>query len=139
MAAPARTPITDLPAGHEFPPTTFALSDEDVSRYLDAVGDANAVYRQHGLVPPLAVAASAIGALLDALELPADTLHTGQELEMHGGVAIGATLALRGRIAQRSERGGHVISVIEFEVRPDGVDAASLSGRTTVLVAGGAS
>jgi hypothetical protein len=134
MAAPARTLVTDLPKGHQFPTTTFSFTSDDLARYLDAVGDTNTVYVDRGLAPPLAVAARALGALLEVIELPAATLHTGQEVEAHEGVPLGATLSLSGRIAQRSERAGMVISIIEFDVTPEGSEHAAVSGRSTVMV-----
>lgn len=133
MAAPARL-LSDLPKGHEFPPATFILTAEDVIRYLDAVEDSNALYLERGLAPPLCVAASALGGLLELLELPPGTLHTGQEIEVRGGVPIGVSLTLTGRIAQRSERGGMVISALDFELTPQGANDPVLKGRTTVLV-----
>ena len=139
MAAGSRTLLTDLPKGHEFPVTTFLLSRDHVARYLDAVEDTNSVYLDRGLAPPLAVAALALGSLLEVIELPAGTLHTGQEVEARAGVPLDAALSLAGRIAQRSERAGMVISVIEFDVTPEGAAAPALAGRSTVLVAGAAS
>ena len=136
MAAPARSLLPDLPKGHEFPPTTFILSVEDVIRYVDAVEDGNTVYLERGMAPPLCVAASALGGLLELLELPPGTLHTGQEIEVQGGVPIGVELTLTGRIAQRSERGGMVITALDFELTPHGANEPALKGRTTVLVSG---
>ena len=133
MAAPVRALLFDLPKGYRFPETSFELTAEGVARYLEAVQDPSALYLERGLAPPLAVAARALGALLGMVELPAGTLHTGQELDGHAGVPIGAALTLTGRIAQRSERVGLIISVIEFEVTPAG-SAAAVAGRTTVLV-----
>jgi hypothetical protein len=130
MGSP-RALISALPKGHELPSTTFGLTRDDVRAYLDAVADANSVYVDTGLAPPLAVAARALGALLEVLELPDGTLHTGQEVEAHGGVPIDSELSLSGRIAQRSERAGMVICALEFAVQRDGTTA--LSGRTTVL------
>ena len=134
MAAPARPLLSELQKGHQFPATNVQLSADDIRAYLDAVEDANGVYLERGLAPPLAVAALALGALLELLELPAGTLHTGQEVEAHGGVPIGATLRLSGRIAQRSERAGLVISVLEFELTAGGSDAPAIVGRTTVAI-----
>jgi hypothetical protein len=136
MAAPARLLLSELPKGHEFPPATFILSAEDVIRYLDAVDDRNALYLERGLAPPLCVAASALGGLLELLELPPGTLHTGQEIEVLGGVPLEVPLTLTGRIAQRSERGGMVISALDFELTPQGANEPVLRGRTTVLVSG---
>jgi hypothetical protein len=136
MAA-ARTLISDLPKGHTFSPATFTLTGEDVSKYLDAVEDHNAIYRERGLAPPLAAAARGLGALLEALELAPGTLHTNQEIDVRGGVRIDALLTLSGRIAQRSERPGMVICAIEFELTHAGASSPALTGRTTVLVPSG--
>lgn len=133
MAVPGRTPLPELAKGHEFPPTSFELAEQDASAYLEAVDDSNPVYLDRRLAPPLAVAARGLGALLEVTELPAGTLHTGQEMEAHQGVPFGARLTLSGRIAQRSERAGLIISVIEFEVTLPGSDAAAVTGRTTVM------
>ena len=137
MAAPARTPLSDLPRGHQFPPTSFSLSAEDVSRYLDAVEDANPLYADRQLAPPLAVAARALGSLLAQVGLAGGTLHTGQEMEARAAVPFGAALTLTGRIAQRSERAGMIISILEFEVTLSGTVA--VAGRTTVIVPASAS
>ena len=127
----SRARLSSLPKGHQFPSTAFRLTNDDVRGYLDAVADENAVYGMTGLAPPLAVAARALGALLEVLELPDGTLHAGQEVEVHGGVPIDGDLSLSGRIAQRSQRAGMVVCVLEFEVRLNGESA--LIGRTTVL------
>ena len=135
MAAPAL--LSDLPKGHEFPATELQITAEDVAVYLDAVQDANSVYRDRGLAPPLAVAARALGALLDLIELPPGTLHTGQQIESAAGVPLGASLTLSARIAQRSERAGLIIFAIEFEVTvaPATADKMpALTGKTTMMV-----
>ena len=134
MAAPPRVSLSDLPKGHQFPSTTFQVTDDYVSRYVEAVQDANTVYRERGLAPPLAIAAKALGALLDVLDLPDGTLHVGQEVAAHAGVPLGATLTLAGQVTERLERAGLIITVIEFEVAPAGSNAAALTGRTTVAV-----
>ncbi|MCH8025983.1 MAG: MaoC family dehydratase N-terminal domain-containing protein [Chloroflexi bacterium] len=136
MAAPAL--LSDLPKGHEFPATGLQITAEDALAYLDAVQDANSVYQDCGLAPPLAVAALALGALLDLMELPPGALHTGQQFESAAGVPFGASLTMNGRIAQRSERAGLIVSAIEFEVTIAGADAPALTGRTTVMAPSGA-
>jgi hypothetical protein len=117
---------------------SIEVSSDAVAAYLDAVQDANGIYRELGLAPPLGVAAAALGALLELLELPAGTLHTGQEIEMRGGVPMGCTCAVRGRIAQRSERAGLVIAALEFEITLAGSREPALVGRTTVMMPKGA-
>lgn len=130
----ARTPLPDLPKGHEFPPTRFRLTSDDVVMYLEAVADRNAVYSERGLAPPLAVAAGALASLLDVIELPGGALHSGQEVDARTGVEIGSELELSGRVAQRSERAGMIISVIAFDVTVLGASEPALTGRTTVIV-----
>jgi hypothetical protein len=139
MAAPARTSLIALPKDHRFPATALQLTKADAGRYLAAVEDGNAVYLDHGLAPPLAIAARALGALLEAIELPDGTLHTGQEIETRAALPLDAPLTMRGRVAQRSERAGMVICVLELEVSLEGEDEPALVGRTTVLAPGGGS
>src|SRR3990172_8171522 len=127
MAVPARTLLSDLPKNHRFPDTHFQVTAESLRQYLEAVEDANPVYLERGLAPPLAVAARALGAVLETIELPAGALHTGQEVEAHAGVPIGSTLTLSGRIAQRSERAGLLICVYAFEANPDTVSILTLT------------
>jgi hypothetical protein len=137
VTAPSRLLLSALPKGHELTSARIDLTHDRVTAYLSATGDANALYRERGLAPPLAVAALALGALLEQIELPAGSLHASQEVDALGGVPPAATLMLRGRVAQRSERAGLVISVLEFEVAPEGGEPV-LSGRTTVMMPGGA-
>jgi len=134
MAAPARTLLSDLPTGHEFPPTTFELTQDYVDEYLAATNDRNDIYSETGLAPPLAVAARALGTLLDVIELPAGSLHTGQEVEMKAGVPVPSTLELAGRLARRSMRAGLMIVVLEFQVSPTGQNAPALAGKTTLML-----
>jgi hypothetical protein len=134
MTATARTSISAFPRGHEFPAARFSLSTDQVRAYLAAVGDAN----DYGdTAPPLAIAALGLNALQEQIALPEGSLHTGQEVEHHGLVLVGQTVTLTGRIAQRSERHGFVISVIEFEVA--GKAGVAIRARTTIMAPGGGS
>ncbi|MGB2693961.1 MAG: MaoC family dehydratase N-terminal domain-containing protein [Dehalococcoidia bacterium] len=141
MTAPARTLLSELPKGYRFPETHLRLTREEVERYLNAVGDRNPLYIDRSIAPPLAAAARSLATLLEQVELPAASLHTGQELALNGGVPIDTPLTFRGGVAQRSERAGMVIAILEFELALEGASNALLSGRTTVLmpVPGGAS
>jgi hypothetical protein len=135
MAAPARTVLTDLPQGHEFALAGFTLTRERVQQYLAAVEDDQSFYAERGACPPMAVAALALGAILESVELPAGTLHTGQEIEQRALVPIDAPITLQARLARRSDRAGLAICVIEFEVTPEGAPEPALVGRSTVMVA----
>jgi predicted thioesterase len=131
MTSSARTSISAFPRGHEFPETTFTLTDERVSAYLRATGDRGAY---GAAVPPLCAVALALDALQEHITLPEGSLHTGQEVEHSAPVPVGQALRLTGRIAQRSERQGFVISVIEFEV--SATSSLAVRARTTIMAPG---
>jgi hypothetical protein len=131
MTSAARTSISSFPRGHEFPSVEFTISTADIGAYLDAVGDGND-YR--GSVPPLCAVALALNALQEQIALPEGSLHTGQEVEHLSLVLAGDSLRLTGRIAQRSERQGFVISIIEFEVAA--ADGVAVRARTTIMAPG---
>ena len=126
--------LSDLPVGHEFSPPPFDLTREYIDAYVSATRDASTVYGEAGLAPPLAVAARALGALLDEVALPFGSLHTGQEIEMRAGVPTPAKLMLSGRVAQRSERGGMIVAVLQFDVTANDGTEPALMGRTTVMM-----
>ena len=128
MTSPVRQSISSFPRGHEFPPARFSVSAERIAAYLRAVGD-EGVYG--GCVPPLAAVALGLGELQERISLPEGSLHTGQEVEHLGPAREGEELTLTARIAQRSERQGFVISIIEFEVAGDA--GTAVHARTTIM------
>jgi hypothetical protein len=134
MTSSARTSISAFPRGHEFAPTAFMLTATEIDAYLRATGDTT----DYGdAVPPLAAVALGLAALQEHISLPEGSLHTGQEVEHLAVVRAGEPLTLTGRIAQRSERQGMVISVLEFEIAsPTG---AALRARSTIMAPGAAS
>jgi len=128
MTSPLPQSVSSFPRGHEFPPATFSISAERVSAYLRAVGDEGA----YGVsVPPLAAVALGLGALQERISLPEGSLHTGQEADHIGLARQGEQLTLTARIAQRSERQGFVISVIEFEIAAGA--GTAVRARTTIM------
>lgn len=128
MTTPARPSISSFPRGHEFPLASFIVSPEVAAAYLRAVGDEGAY---DGCVPPLAAVALGLGALQEQVSLPEGSLHTGQEVEHLAPAREDEPLAMTARIAQRSERQGFVISVIEFEISTSA--GAAVRARTTIM------
>jgi len=128
MTSPAHIALPELPRGYEFPPRVFSLSGDDVARYLGATADEG---DYGGAVPPLAALALALRALQEQIALPEGSLHTGQELEQLAIIRTGERLTLTGRVAQRSERQGFVISVLEVDIGAPGTTA--VRGRTTIM------
>ena len=130
--------LADLPRGYELPPAGFQLSAEDVRRYLNAVEDSSGAYGQGSegpaWIPPLALAAMALRAIMEQVRLPAGSLHAAQDLEFRRPVPIGASLRSRSRVAQRSEMRGAVVAVVEFDVGEEASPSPAVIGRATVMI-----
>lgn len=122
--------LRDLPKGHRFPPVAFHLSPEWVDEYVRAVEDA-AIGGLQGLVPPMALAALSIRALLDAAALPPGAVHLGQELSFHRAARIGERLRAEAEIVSRGERQGWVLMGVALAVTDD-ADAPVMTGRASV-------
>ena len=131
MASDTRASITLFLRGHEFTPVTFRVTADEVRAYLDAVGD---THDYDAAVPPLAAVALALGGLQREVALPDGSLHTGQEVEHEKPLSCGDELTMTGRLAQRSERQGFVICVLEFEVA-DG-EGVGVRARATIMAPG---
>ena len=124
------TTLAALEKGDEFTPASFDLSDEWVGDYVASVEDEAIGALDGGFVPPMAVAALAIRALLEQASLPPGTLHAGQELAFTAPVRRGETLTVAARIASRGERAGWVLMGVELRVARDG--EMVMTGRATL-------
>lgn len=114
------TTLAALPKGHRFPPVAFDLSSQWVSSYVAAVEDA-AIGALADAVPPMAVAALSIRALLQSADLPPGAVHLGQDLTFRRAVRVGETLSVAAEIVSRGERQGWVLMGV-------GLSAAAASG-----------
>jgi hypothetical protein len=124
--------LTDLAPGHEFAATTFTITPEAASAYREATAAAEPLIIDGATaVPPMAVAALALGALLREVSLPAGSLHAAEALEFHAAVPEGATVECRARLVQRSVRAGWVVSVLATDLYHGG--APAVSARATVM------
>ena len=124
------TTLADLEKGHEFPPAPFDLSDQWVDAYVASVEDEAIGALEGAFVPPMAVAALAIRALLEHASLPPGTLHAGQELAFTAPVRRGEALTVAARIASRGERAGWALMGVELNVARDG--EAVMTGRAMI-------
>jgi len=122
-----------LPRGHIFPKATFTATRERVDAYLRAVGDTT---RYGNAVPPLAAVALGLLALQEHVSLPDGALHTGQEVEQCAVIPIDEPLTMEVRVAQRSERQGMVVTVIEYDVVAR--QGLAVRARTTIIAPGAA-
>ncbi len=124
--------LTELRAGHAFTPAHFTVTAANARAYRDAVRDTLTVYADAGgVVPPLAVAALALGELLRQVALPPGSLHASESVECMAAVLEGEKVECRARLSQRSIRGGWVVSVLESDLAVNGITA--VTARATVL------
>ena len=131
MASRTRARITSFPRSHEFSPASFTIDGGRLRAYLDAIGDAGTY---GDAVPPLCAVALGLEALQAEVELPEGSLHTGQEVEQSAALLADEALTMTARVAQRSERQGFVITVLEFEIST--IDGVALRARTTIMAPG---
>src|SRR5690606_24642094 len=99
--------------------------------YREATGDTLSLYDEAHAVPPLAVAAFALGALMEVIDLPDGTLHGNESLEAHAIVPVGATLRCTPTVTRNASRAGMVFTTFEFVITHEG--APAVTARSTVL------
>lgn len=127
----ARSTLASLTRGHVFPSIALDLSLEWVREYTQSVEDA-AIGRLGGdFVPPMALAALSIRALLEHAGLPPGAVHVGQELSFHRPVRAGSRLRAAAEIVSRGERQGWVLMGVQMQVQDEGSEPV-MTGRATV-------
>ena len=122
----------EIEAGRAVDLGTWTLAGEAVKQYLDAVGDELDIYTETGLVPPLALCAWALGAMLDKLSLPAGTIHSIQEVEAVAGVAAGDVIRGKAVPERPRSRGGLRFTTVVYTLYNVAGDPVQ-RGKTTVL------
>ena len=81
-----------LEPGYELPSISYKLEPSMVASYLAAVEESSSIYLDNNLVPPMAIAAYAMTALSDSVELPPGVIHTHGEVKFLRAVNIGETI-----------------------------------------------
>ena len=119
--------------GKELNLGSWVAGRQFVEDYLNAVGDKSSVYSELDAVPPLALAARALGALIKELALPPGTIHAGQELDCRRMAKWGEEVSCIARMSRPIHRGGWQFISAEFAVYGAGGETL-LTGKSTVLV-----
>ena len=109
------------------------IREDFIAEYLAAVDDGQKEYGEHRLVPPLALTALALGALLEKLNMPKGAIHSLQEVETRRGLQWGETVAGTATL-QRPRRRGNLHFITAEYVITDHGGAPAQVGKTTVLV-----
>ncbi len=124
-----------LAVGQEVSAQAITLDGEAVSRYVDAVDDRSSIPVRDGeaaIVPPMAVAALSLGAVITDLQIPLQTLHMRQELVFNGAVRIGQSVRCRAHVSQNAVRRGTRLLTVEMEVDDESGNRV-LSGKGTIV------
>ena len=111
---------------------SWTVTGESVKAYLEAVGDDQDVYRDAGAVPPLALCAWTLGAMLEKLSLPAGTVHSIQEMEARQAVAVGEKIHALALPERPRTRGGLRFMTVGYTLK-NGAGNIVQTGKTTVL------
>jgi len=114
---------------------SFVATQDSVDEYLFSVDDVLPIYKETGIAPPLYSAASALGALLRELALPAGAIHSLQEVETLTPVAIGSDVKISALVEKPRRRAGLEFITVVCSVVSAGTLA--LKSKSTVLVPSG--
>lgn len=133
MAADKDIAYQNLKAGQEFPPAAFQVDSATVSDYLKAVEEDSVIYRGTGIVPPMAVAALALKALINAISMPPGTIHVSQEFEFMATVNTQDILTGRARVSRVQERGKLHLITVDIDVANQNQESV-LAGKTGFIL-----
>ncbi len=123
----------EIEIGDVLPEFLVRVGVEDVRAYLAATGESEGPSAQlwAETVPPVALGAFALAALMERLPPPFGTLHAGQEFDFHRPVAPGEELTARVTVDQRAERRGSLLTALAIELRAGAEVVAE--GRTMLV------
>jgi len=122
-----------LETGYEFPPSTYTLGASVLSTYLKAVEDTSYPYQDTNLVPPMAIAAYAMTALSQGIDLPPGAIHVSQELGFTGTVNIGDSLTSYAKVSRKLSRGKFNLLDVELDVCKQNQKTV-LTGKTSFIL-----
>ena len=124
--------ITSVEPGTSLFNRTMTVSQGAVRAYVDAVEDANALYEAEGIAPPMAVAALMMALALEAIDLPAGSVHTSQELEFAAPVPIGSAVECSAAVSQNSVRKG--TRFVAMDVVGEAQGRRAVAGRVSLAI-----
>lgn len=124
-----------LETGKQISSESVTLHAKAVGDYMAAVEDTSNPTASDGtvLVPPMAIAALALSAVINALQIPGGTVHASQELGFGASVSVGETLECTATLAQNSVRRNWRFLVVNLEaISADGFVA--MEGKSTIML-----
>ena len=124
---------SQLSTDYEFPPASYRMDSSVVTDYLTAVEEADDLYQDTDVVPPMAVAARAMTALSENLSIPSGAIHVSQEFTFIGVASTRDNLTSYARVIRKQERGRLRLLTIGFGVFNQNNDKV-LAGRTSFIL-----
>ena len=125
-----------LPApGEELDLGRWVADRDYTDDYLSSVRDSSTIYHELEVIPPMALAARAVGALLDKLSLPAGTIHASQELECKRMAKQGEEVSCVVVLSRPLQRGDWRFVSVDFTLKDAELDTV-MTCKSTVLVPG---
>lgn len=124
-----------LETGQQLSSKSVSLDAKAIGDYMAAVEDTSNPTASDGtaLVPPMAIAALALSAVINALQIPGGTIHASQELGFGASVPIGETLECTATLAQNSVRRDWRFLVVTMEaVSAEG--KMVMEGKITIML-----
>ena len=124
-----------LEAGQRISSQSVTLASKAVTDYLAAVEDTSNLTASDGtpLVPPMAIAALALSAVINALQIPGGTVHASQELGFGASVPVGETLECTATLAQNSVRRNWRFLAVNLEaISAEGF--VVMEGKSTIML-----
>ena len=125
--------MAQLEAGYEFAPACYSLAPETVAEYLDITGDSSGLYRQEKALPPMAVAARALAALISGVSFPAGSIHVSQQFQFLEKAGAEDSFTSHARISRKQERGNMRIMTIDITVTKQSGEEV-LTGKTSFIL-----
>ena len=123
----------NIEPGYIISSASYTFSSADVEAYLAATEDEGELYRENGIVPPMATAALAMGAMSDSISFPDGAVHVSQQMEFCGAVKKGDSVVCTSKVLSRRKRGPFNMLVLGIEAKNKD-DTVVYSGKTSVLL-----
>ena len=124
-----------LETGQQLSGQSLTLDAKAVGDYVTAVSDSSNPTAGDGtpLVPPMAIAALALSAVINALQIPGGTIHASQELGFGASVPVGETLECTATLTQNTVRRGWRFLVVNMEATSETGNAV-MEGKSTIML-----
>lgn len=124
-----------LEAGQQLSSQSLVLDAKAVGDYVAAVSDASNPAAGDGtpLVPPMAIAALALSAVINTLQIPGGTIHASQELGFGASVPVGEAVECTATLAQNTVRRGWRFLVVNMEATSER-DSIVMEGKSTIML-----